>query len=210
MLAALRDRGWTVFGSERTFDGARAAAIRNHVTTFVGDFDALGPGPRFRAVILFQVLEHLTDPLSVLRRGAAVLEPGGSMLVAVPNFASWQARLFGPAWFHLDVPRHHHHFSPAALKRALEGAGLRVVSTRFASFEHDPYGWIQSILNRLGFKQNLLTKWLMGSGDSDATPATIVAMLVIGAVLALPSVLLAMCSWAAGAGATMEMRAVKA
>lgn len=209
MLAALRDRGWRVIGSERSLEGARAAATRNHVTTFVGDLDALGTIPRFRAVILFQVLEHLTDPLTVLQRGAAVLEPGGSLLVGVPNYASWQARLFGAAWFHLDVPRHNHHFTPEALTRAMEHAGLRVVSTRFTSFEHDPYGWIQSILNRLGFKQNLLTKWLMGAPDPDATTGRIAVMLALSAVLAIPSVLLAVCSWRAGAGATMEMRAVK-
>jgi SAM-dependent methyltransferase len=210
MLAALRDNGWHVIGSERAIDSARAAAALNRVATFVGDLEAVSAGPRFQLVLLFQVLEHLADPLVALRRGAGVLEPNGMLLVAVPNFASWQARFFGPSWFHLDVPRHLHHFSPQALTQAMELVGLKVVAVRFASFEHDPFGWIQSALNALGFKQNLLTKWLMGTAGDEATPIALGAMLTIGAVLLVPSVVLAMLSWMARAGATMELWAVKA
>ena len=207
MLAALRDRGWSVLGNERSLAGARSAAAINHVSTFVGSVDALRPATRFDLVILFQVLEHLAEPLSTLRHGAALLEPGGTMVVAVPNFASWQSRAFGPSWFHLDVPRHVSHFSPTALRLAVEQMGLRVVRTGFASPEHDPYGWVQSALNRLGFEQNLLTKWLMGIVKP--APTTLAVMVAISALLFVPSLLLAAWSWLAGSGAVMEMWAVK-
>lgn len=210
MLGALRDRGWRVLGTERSMEGARSAAVLNRVPMFVGDFDALRSGPSFDLIILFQALEHLAEPFTTLKQGAELLDPGGAMVVAVPNFASWQARLFGSAWFHLDVPRHAHHFSPAAIGLAFEKVGLRVVRTRFRSFGHDPYGWIQSALNRLGFRQNLLTKWLMGMGGGEADRATVAAMLAIGGVLLVPSLVLAMCSWAAGSGAIMEVWAEKA
>jgi hypothetical protein len=171
---------------------------------------ALSPSARFDLIILFQVLEHLAEPLTTLRRSAELLEPGGMLVVAVPNLASWQARVFGRSWFHLDVPRHQHHFSPGALEYAIQQAGLRVVRTRFVSPEHDPYGWVQSLLNWMGFKQNLLTKFLMGMNRDQMTAPTIAAITAMSAVLLIPSVALSLCSWGAGSGAIVEMWAAKA
>jgi 2-polyprenyl-3-methyl-5-hydroxy-6-metoxy-1,4-benzoquinol methylase len=210
MLGALRGRGWRVIGSERSIDACRSAAITNGVPVFVGELDALLASRHFDAVVLFQVLEHLAEPLDTLRRAADLLAPGGLMVVAVPNFASWQAVLFGASWFHLDVPRHRHHFTPDSLARSFEQVGLRVVRTRFVSFEHDPYGWVQSALNSLGFEQNALTKYLMGTARKRTNTATLAAMLALTGVLIVPSVALAVLSWAARAGAIMEVWAAKA
>jgi 2-polyprenyl-3-methyl-5-hydroxy-6-metoxy-1,4-benzoquinol methylase len=210
MLGALRDRGGRVLGSERTIAGARSAAATNRIPVFVGDLDSLGSSAHFDLIILFQALEHLAEPMVTLRRSANLLERGGVMVVAVPNFASWQARLFGRSWFHLDVPRHRHHFSPAALASAFEKAGLKVMRTRFVSVEHDPYGWVQSVLNRVGFKQNLLTRLLMGMGREEVSLVTVVPMVALGALLVVPSVALSLCSWMAGSGAIVEMWAAKA
>ena len=210
MLAALRQRGWRVLGNERSLEGGRAAVAVNRIPIFVGGLEAIRIDARVNLLILFQVLEHLADAVPTLRRCAVVLDPAGTIVVAVPNSASWQARLFGRHWFHLDVPRHVNHFSPQALRVAFEHAGLRVERVRFVSFEHDPYGWIQSTLNALGFKQNLLTKWIMGMHDDAATPSTIVLMMAISAVLAVPGVLLSVLSWGLGAGALIEVWGAKA
>jgi hypothetical protein len=127
----------------------------------------------------------------------------------VPNAASWQARSFGRSWFHLDVPRHLQHFSPDALTRALQNVGLRVVRMRMISPEHDPYGVLQSWLNRLGFPQNLLTKLLMGMTGSVPVP-TMALMAATAAILFVPSVAISLAGWAFGSGAILEMWAAKA
>lgn len=78
--------------------------------------------------VLFQhSLEHTTDPLEDLRRAYAALKTGGLVLVSVPNFGSWQRRLFRGRWFQLDLPRHRVHFAGAALERALRSAGFEQV-----------------------------------------------------------------------------------
>jgi 2-polyprenyl-3-methyl-5-hydroxy-6-metoxy-1,4-benzoquinol methylase len=209
MLAILRDNGWRVVGSERSMAGARAAVARNNIPMFVGDVNAIAKS-RFDLIILFQVLEHLADPISTLRQSAALLEPGGVMIVAVPNASSWQARAFGRSWFHLDVPRHQHHFSADALGRAFQKAELKVVRTRMVSPEHDPYGVLQSILNWLGFRQNLLTKLLMGMSEKDVSVPAVTAMAVLAGLLALPSAAISIVSWGFGSGAIVEVWAAKA
>jgi SAM-dependent methyltransferase len=93
------------------------------------------------------VLEHLPDPRETLLEIQRVLEPGGRLVVAVPNFSSLQARWLGAGWFHLDLPRHLYHFPLAALRRLLEDTGFEVEGEHHFSLRQNPFGWIQSLLN---------------------------------------------------------------
>lgn len=80
----------------------------------------------FAFAVFQQSLEHTPDPVDDLRTTHAALQPGGRVLVSVPNFGSWQARRFRSRWYHLDVPRHRIHFTQGALEHALHTAGFRV------------------------------------------------------------------------------------
>ena len=209
MMSALRDRGWQVFASERSLSAAKSASEANQIPVFVGDLDALHSSAQFDLIILFQVLHMAREPIALLRCCAELLANGGTLVIAVPNFASWQARLFGRSWLHLDVPRHQTHFSPEVLRRALERVGFHVVNKRFVSPEHDPYGWVQSALNKMGFRQNLLTRYLMGFRDQHMNTPSVVATILLGGLLIIPSLLLSLYTWTAGTGAIMEFWAAK-
>lgn len=207
MLHALRERGMRVVGTERSVERALPAR-RDGLPVFVGDLSALRPDARADLIVLFHVLEHLDDPVRALAACAAHLTPGGHVVVAVPTLASWQARVFGAHWFHLDVPRHLVHFSPRALDRALAAAGLRRTGRSFVSAEHDPYGWLQSALDRLGFPQGTLTHALMGMRGS--SPLVLLAAAALGVPLLAIGALLSMASWLTGSGAVMEVWAARA
>ncbi len=209
MLQALRHQGWEVVGVERTAAAARVAVSVNQLPVFAGGLEAINPRAKFDLVLLFHSLEHVPDPLSVLTQCAQLLKPGGKLIVAVPNFQSWQARVFGGSWFHLDVPRHLTHFSPQSLRSTLKTTSLRLDSIRYTSWEHDPYGWVQSTLNRMGFRQNLLTKWLMGVDRASIGTPVGLTMLLMTLVLVVPSLAVAVGSWLARAGAVMELLATK-
>jgi len=111
-------------------------------------------------------------------------------------------------WLHLDVPRHLFHFSPDSLAVALARAGLEVDAIRYVSLEHDPYGWVQSVLNSSGMEQNLLTKWLMGIDRARAVSLSGALMSLGGVLLVLPALVLAAGSWLARRGAIVEVRAL--
>jgi SAM-dependent methyltransferase len=113
-------------------------------------------------VTLWHVLEHVSDPRPTLAEVARILRPGGIFLVGVPNFGSPEARLTKAGWFHLDVPRHLSHHTLASLKTALAAAGLRPVRASFFAPEYDPFSFIQSLLNGLGVRHNLLYNLLRG------------------------------------------------
>jgi SAM-dependent methyltransferase len=207
MLAALRDAGWEVTGLERSAASARFARETLKLPVIVGDLTALGPGAQFELIILHQVLEHLANPMETLNTCARLLKPGGALTIGVPNLASWQFRFSRQHWQHLDVPRHLGHFTPESLRVALDRAGLGMERIGFVSFEYDPFGWVQSALNRLGFPQNLLLRWLAGEQRQMFWKPVGLAAALVGALLALPAFLLSLASWVAGAGAIMDVRA---
>lgn len=206
MLQAFRRRGWSVLGIERNEAVAERARRSLGLETVTTPVEELPSNLSFDLILMFQVLEHIAQPLPLLRECARRLAPGGRLLINVPNFASWQSRFAGPGWLHLDVPRHLVHYTPQTLADTLERAGLRLAELRFASPEHDPYGWVESALSRLSGRANRLTRYLMGL---DPLGPAVILSFAGGAALALPAALLAGASWLAGTGALMEAVALR-
>jgi SAM-dependent methyltransferase len=102
----------------------------------------------YDAVTLWHVLEHLEDADTALAHVRSLLLPGGVLVVGVPNLGSVQARLGRERWFHLDLPRHRTHFTPAGLRLALERHGFAVVREEHRLLEHNPFGLWQTLANR--------------------------------------------------------------
>ncbi|OLC09875.1 MAG: hypothetical protein AUH39_03420 [Chloroflexi bacterium 13_1_40CM_67_9] len=209
MLRALREHGWTAIGSERTVPAAATARDAARVPIFVGDLDAIRDAPLLDLVVMFHVLEHLADPLAALRDVGRRLRPGGTLILGIPNIASWQSRFAGASWMHLDVPRHLCHFSPDSIERALVDSGFHVARRDFRSFEHDPFGWVQSTLDRLGFEQGMLVKLLARMGERRSGPLATLAAVVLAVPLGVLGLAVALASWRADAGAVMEVWAVR-
>jgi hypothetical protein len=154
------------------------------------------------AVTLWHVLEHVPDPRATLATLRDWTRPGGLVLIGVPNVRALQARIGGDRWFHLDVPRHRTHFSPAGLGRAAEAAGLELVAFHGVLLEHNPFGMWQSVVNRLSGTTSYLYYLLKRSAPLRARPLAITLV----AVPLLP--LLAALEFAAGAvgrGGTMVL-----
>jgi hypothetical protein len=130
------------------------------------------------------------------------------LIAAVPNAASLQARVFGPSWFHLDVPRHLFHFTPSALERLLENCGLRVVHRWNLEWEFDLFGWMQSALNRIVPTPNVLFDVLTRRRRRHR-PLEIGVSLVLGAAAALAAAPAVPFTAALSTGAVVVMAAKK-
>jgi SAM-dependent methyltransferase len=205
MLGALRARGWRAIGSERELGAAKIARSASGAPIFVGDLGAIRPAAGLDLVVMFHVLEHLANPGEALRAAAARLRPGGTLVLGLPNIASWQSRFAGRRWMHLDVPRHLCHFTPMAIERALIDAGFRLVQIRFVSLEHDPLGWVQGALEKLGFEDGIVLKILFGMRGRRSGVGRTLAALILAVPLGAVGFPIALASWRAGAGALMEV-----
>lgn len=146
-LAALQARGAAhVTGLETDPVAAHLARRRTSATIIEGALETADlPDAGFDLVSLLHVLEHVPDPRQTLAHAWRVLRPGGALLLAQPNAASWEARLFGRAWYHLDLPRHLWGFGPHALVRLVEESGFVVSGLRYFPFLFAP----QSVRNAL-------------------------------------------------------------
>jgi 2-polyprenyl-3-methyl-5-hydroxy-6-metoxy-1,4-benzoquinol methylase len=149
ILGPLADRGFEVHGVEMSAEAARGADPRAQIRIAANLADAGFEAGCFDEIVIWHVLEHLADPRATLAEVHRILRPGGRLIVAVPNFSSLQARSSGAEWFHLDLPRHLYHFPVLALRRLLTATGFDVESEHHFSLRQNPFGWIQSWLNRV-------------------------------------------------------------
>jgi SAM-dependent methyltransferase len=209
MLRALRERGWDATGTERNAETARLAADASRATVLVGGLEATEATPSFDLLVMFHVLEHLDDPIAVLRDAARRLRPGGVLVLGLPNGGSWQARMTGRRWMHLDPPRHLAHFSRRSIEQACAMTGFRVTRIDHRSYEHDALGWMQSWLDALGFESGFVLKRLFGMRERRGGTAASLAAYALSLPMVVVAFVLAFLSWPAKAGAVMEVWAVR-
>jgi 2-polyprenyl-3-methyl-5-hydroxy-6-metoxy-1,4-benzoquinol methylase len=130
-LRRMADRGWSVTGLDASVGAVARVREELGLNVLMGSL----PHPElkpcsFDVVTMWHSLEHVHEPVSVLRDTFDLLVPGGKLIVACPNRDSWPAKWFGSNWFGLDVPRHVTHFTPATLHETLSVAGFTVESQR--------------------------------------------------------------------------------
>jgi 2-polyprenyl-3-methyl-5-hydroxy-6-metoxy-1,4-benzoquinol methylase len=130
-LKRMRDLGWTVQGIDPDRRAVEQARSRFALDVVAAPFEEHHfPDDSFDAVVVSHVIEHVHDPVSLLRECRRILKPGGKLVVLTPNFIGLQGRWLGTSWAGIDCPRHMFLFSRRSLGRCCEIAGLRVASLR--------------------------------------------------------------------------------
>ena len=214
LLRAFQRNGCDVTGTEFSDGACRFAREVLKLPVRVGLLpDLTFPDNSFDVVVMWHVLEHVSDPRPMVAEVARILRPGGMFLVAVPDFGSPEARLTQAGWFHLDVPRHLSHHTRASLSRILGDAGLAPTWVSALAPEYDSFSFVQSLLNWLGAQPNLLYNWLRGQSAKvigekksyGSALATVLLAPVLG-VVSLPATLLLA---VLGRGATLTITAIK-
>jgi 2-polyprenyl-3-methyl-5-hydroxy-6-metoxy-1,4-benzoquinol methylase len=211
ILGALADRGLEVHGVEVSAAAARGADPRAEIRIVSHLAEAGYPDAHFDEVVIWHVLEHLTDPRGTVREAHRILRPRGRLIVAVPNFSSAQARWSGAGWFHLDLPRHLYQFPLSALRRLLDDAGFDVSASHHFSLRQNPFGWIQSALNRIPWlPRNGVYTLLQRRGGPPPYDAWTRAWLWAGLALTTPFALVAtLVETLARTGATVHVVGVR-
>ena len=151
-MASMQRRGWHASGIEPS---AKAAALASRSTgaavySSIGD-PSLEIEGTFDAITLWSSLEHTHSPDATLRRLRSLIAPDGRLIGVVPNFQSFERKVFRRYWFALDLPRHLQHFGPTSLVRTLTDAGFDVLEVNHAS-GHDNLRW--SLQRRLAKKSS--------------------------------------------------------
>jgi 2-polyprenyl-3-methyl-5-hydroxy-6-metoxy-1,4-benzoquinol methylase len=161
LLKSLVQLGHECHGTERSELAASRASQTVGIRIYPKPIEECHlPEGYFDLVILWHVLEHLVDPGSTLSTLFKLTKPGGLLLLEVPNYLSFQSRLAGKQWFHLDTEHHLQHFSGLGLQQLLEAKGFETLKTTTFNVEQCPYGVLQSFLNSLGLPREQLYRIL--------------------------------------------------
>ena len=183
-------------------DGTLVEAFVRHGREAVG-LEPYASGPHIRnaevedvdgtwsAVIFWHSLEHLRQPSRALSHAATLLSPGGTLIIAVPNATSMQARAFGDRWLALDLPRHLVHLSPPALLAKIEALGLRVERVSYMRGGQVVFGWVHGFVGKLPGHPDLYDAIRRGAARQAAQSPALRLYALGAAVAALPFALAA-------------------
>jgi 2-polyprenyl-3-methyl-5-hydroxy-6-metoxy-1,4-benzoquinol methylase len=133
-LSVAKNAGWQTIGVEPS-DRAKAIA-KNKGVSFVEETSKL-ENHSFDVISMWHVLEHVPDLDKQIKELKRLLKPTGTLIIAVPNFKSFDAKHYGKFWAAYDVPIHFWHFSKTAIKLLFEKEEMKlekVLPMKFDSF----------------------------------------------------------------------------
>lgn len=157
-LQAAQVKSWQVQGLEYSADAARFAVEQYGLAVTHGSLDDYVPTtePRFDVVTMWDVLEHVPDPRSAVRRVRELLRTNGLLFVKTPNVdglfprASLHAARLANYWPHPEPPGHLFQFSKATLSRLVQEEGFHIVAVKQTriplSYSFGPWrSWFRSM-----------------------------------------------------------------
>lgn len=129
-LNVCKNNGWEVLGIEPN-ENARTIA-NNKVNDSVFDIEKLGQLEvgSFNVITLWHVLEHLPELDNQIATFKRLLNPNGVLIIAVPNYKSYDAGYYKEFWAAYDVPRHLWHFSRQSINKLVSKENMSVVKMK--------------------------------------------------------------------------------
>ena len=124
LVKRMQDLGWTVEGVD--FDPIAVENLQKEgLPVRLGTLEAQQyPDNHFDAITMSHLIEHVHNPLQLLRECRRILNPSGRLVVTTPNSKSLGHRMFKYHWLALDPPRHLHIFTALTLRGLGEKAGF--------------------------------------------------------------------------------------
>ena len=125
-LSKAQNDKWDITGLEPNEKARKIANEKTHERVF--DLERIKdlPEKAFDAITLWHVLEHCHNPLQDLNTFHRLLSDTGSLIIAVPNYKSFDASYYKEHWAGYDVPRHLWHFSTEAISKIAEACNFKV------------------------------------------------------------------------------------
>lgn len=131
-LKSSKQNGWEIYGIEPS-KKARDLAFKKGVE-LKERLDLLDQSS-FQVITLWHVLEHLPDLELQIEKITSLLHKNGTLMIAVPNFKSYDAEHYKEYWAAYDVPRHLSHFSQFSISKLFAKSGMKVVKVKPLIFD---------------------------------------------------------------------------
>ena len=123
-IACLKRYGWEVAGVESSEWSANFAKEKLGLNVFRGTIEEIEFTGYFNVITMYHLLEHLPNPLGILRKVSKILANDGLLVIKGPNLASFDRIWHGKNWWSYHLPFHFYHFTPRTYRMLLEKAGF--------------------------------------------------------------------------------------
>lgn len=128
-LHTMEQHGWDCTGVEPSEDAKAIAKKRIKGQLLSSEEQEYLPDNNFDVITMWHVLEHVDDIRWQIQQLHRLCKPGGRIIIALPNYKSYDGQYYKAEWAAYDVPRHLNHFNKETLIKILEESGLRHVKT---------------------------------------------------------------------------------
>ena len=122
-LKVCKDNSWNVFGTEPDLDARNIAAKKEIILH--KDLSKI-KNSKFDVITLWHVLEHVENLQEYISELENLLSENGRLIIAVPNYKSYDAKYYKQHWAAFDVPRHLWHFSQTSISKLFSEVGMIV------------------------------------------------------------------------------------
>lgn len=127
-LSVANKKGFKVTGIEPNL-GAIKNIEDSLKDSIFKSLDEISVKKHFHIITLWHVLEHISDLSDTIKRLKKLLHPEGKLIIAVPNYLSYDAQYYKEYWAAYDLPRHLYHFTPKTMKNFLSARKLKIQNT---------------------------------------------------------------------------------
>ena len=122
-LLEAKNQNWDILGIEPN-DKAKGIAVGKGIK--FGDTIEKLESNSFDVITMWHVLEHVPDVEHQVTELKRLLKPSGTIIIAVPNFKSYDAKYYKEFWAAYDVPRHLWHFSKTAIEKLFDKQNMNL------------------------------------------------------------------------------------
>ncbi|MEC7755292.1 class I SAM-dependent methyltransferase [Roseivirga sp. UBA1976] len=129
-LQHMSQKGWEVTGVEPDEQARKISTSRDLPVKELNQIEDC-----FNCISLFHVLEHVHSLNETLEQLCTLLDRNGILILALPNYKSYDAQHYEQFWAGYDVPRHLYHFSQKSITHLAKKFGLNIVATHPLYFD---------------------------------------------------------------------------
>lgn len=129
-LKTAQQNGWRVYGIEPNQDARNSANKKTNNSVFETEQLLKFESSSFDVITLWHVLEHLPNLENQISIFKKLLRPNGRLIIAVPNYKSYDAEYYNQFWAAYDVPRHLWHFNQDSISKLVSKESFEVIKVK--------------------------------------------------------------------------------
>ena len=122
-------QGWECYGAEPSEDAVKILQTKTKIKVVKPEQIEDFPNASFDLICMWHVLEHVADLKWQIAQLKRLLKPNGRIVIALPNYQSYDAQYYKDKWAAYDVPRHLNHFSEEFMRKELNNCGLAYIKS---------------------------------------------------------------------------------